>query len=99
ASRPVAFAASRAGGNRIYQTASNSDGKERTLVGATGDPKLPDDWSRDGRFLLYTQRHLRTHADLWVLPLASDGTPSGAATPFANTEFSEEQGRFSPDSR
>ena len=41
----------------------------------------------------------RTHADLWVLPLAGDGTPSGTATPFANTEFSEEQGRFSPDAR
>ena len=41
----------------------------------------------------------RTHADLWVLPLAGDGTPSGTATPFANTEFSEEQGRFSPDVR
>ena len=33
------------------------------------------------------------------LPLAGDGTPSGTATPFANTAFSEEQGRFSPDTR
>ena len=93
----VAFAANRAGGDGIYQKASNSGGKEGTGVGATGDPKFPDDWSRDGRFLLYSQRDPRTHADLWVMPLASDGIPSGAATPFANTEFSEEQGRFSPD--
>ena len=95
----VAFAAYRAGGNGIYQKATNGSGKEQELVRATGDPKLPDDWSRDGRFLLYTQRDPRTHADLWVLPLAGDGTPSGTATPFANTEFSEEQGRFSPDTR
>ena len=95
----VAFAAFRAGGNGIYQKATNGAGKEQALVRATGDPKFPDDWSRDGRFLLYTQRDPRTHADLWVLPLAGDGTPSGAATPFANTEFSEEQGRFSPDAR
>ena len=59
--------------------------------------KLPNDWSRDGRFLLYTQRSPRSHADLYVLPLADNGTPSSTATPFANTEFSEEQGRFSPD--
>jgi eukaryotic-like serine/threonine-protein kinase len=95
----VAFAASRAGGNGIYQKTTNGAGKEQALVSVTGDEKLPDDWSRDGRFLLYTQRDPHTHADLWVLPLAGDGTPSGTATPFANTAYSEEQGRFSPDTR
>jgi Tol biopolymer transport system component len=95
----VAFAAPRTGGNGIYQKATNGSGKEQELVRATGDPKLPDDWSHDGRFLLYTHVDPRTHADLWVLPLAGNGTPSGTAIPFANTEFSEEQGRFSPDAR
>ena len=95
----VAFAASRAGGNGIFEKTTNGSGKEQALVSATGDLKFPDDWSRDGRFLLYTQRDPRTHGDLWVLPLAGNGTPSGAAKPFANTEFSEGQGRFSPDGR
>lgn len=95
----VAFAAFRAGGIGIYQRAANGAAKEQALVSPSADPSLPNDWSRDGRFLLYTQQYPRTHADLWVLPLASDGTPSGRATPFANTEFSEEQGRFSPDTR
>ncbi len=95
----VAFAASRAGGNGIYQKPTNGAGKEQALVSATGDEQWPDDWSRDGRFLLYTQQNPQTHADLWVLPLAGDGTPSGPATPFANTVFTEEQGRFSPDTR
>jgi len=95
----VAFAAYRAGGEGLYQKTTNGTGKEQALVSVTGDPKLPDDWSRDGRFLLYTQQDPQTHADLWALPLASDGTPSGTATPFANTAFSEEQGRFSPDTR
>jgi eukaryotic-like serine/threonine-protein kinase len=95
----VAFVAYRAGGYGIYQKATDGAGKEQELVRAMGDPKFPNDWSRDGRFLLYTQRDPRTHDDLWVLPLADNGTPSGAAKPFANTEFSEGQGRFSPDSR
>jgi eukaryotic-like serine/threonine-protein kinase len=95
----VAFAAYRAGGNGIYQKTTNGTGKEQGLVSVTGDEKLPDDWSRDGHFLLYTQQDPHTHADLWVLPLAGDGTPSGTATPFANTAYSEEQGRFSPDTR
>jgi serine/threonine protein kinase/dipeptidyl aminopeptidase/acylaminoacyl peptidase len=93
----VAFAAYRAGGDGIYQKTTNGAGKEQALVSATGDPKLPDDWSSDGRFLLYTQQDPQTHSDLWVLPLTGDGTPSGTATPFANTVFSEDQGRFSPD--
>jgi eukaryotic-like serine/threonine-protein kinase len=93
----VAFAAFRAGGNGIYQKTTNGAGKEHALVSATGDEKFSDDWSRDGRFLLYTQQDPQTHSDLWVLPLAGDGTPSGTATPFANTAFSEDQGRFSPD--
>jgi eukaryotic-like serine/threonine-protein kinase len=96
-SRRVAFVASRAGGTGIYQKAANGSGKEQALVDVTGEPKVPNDWSRDGRFLLYTQQNPRSHADLYVLPLAGDGTPSGTATPFANTEFGEEQGRFSPD--
>ena len=93
----IAFAAARAGGNGIYQKASNGAGKEEVLAGATDEQKVPNDWSRDGRFLLYAQQDPRTKADLWVLPLASDGTPAGAPIPFANTEFNEDQGRFSPD--
>jgi eukaryotic-like serine/threonine-protein kinase len=95
----IAFAAARAGGTGIYQKASNGAGKEQELLGATQDPKVPNDWSRDGRSLLYTKQDPKTRADLWVLPLASDGTPAGAPTPFANTEFSEDQGQFSTDGR
>jgi serine/threonine protein kinase len=95
----IAFAAARAGGTGIYQKASNGAGKEQVLLGATDEAKVPNDWSRDGRFLLYAQQNPRTKADLWALPLASDGTPAGAPTPFANNDFNEDQGRFSPDTR
>jgi len=97
----VAFTALRAGGSYgIYQKATNGAGKEQELVRATGDQKFPNDWSRDGRFLLYAQWNPQTHgSDLWILPLAGDGTPSGTATPFANAAFGEDQGRFSPDAR
>lgn len=90
----IAFGAARAGGVAIYQKASNGTGKEQLLLAATGDPTVPNDWSRDGRFLLYTRQDPKTKADLWVLPLTRDGTPAGAPRPFANTEFSEDQGQF-----
>ncbi len=93
----IAFAAARAGGTGIYQKASNGTGTGQALVAATDDQKVPTDWSRDGRFLLYTKQDPKTKADLWVQPLASDTTPAGDPTPFANTEFNEDQGQFSPD--
>jgi Tol biopolymer transport system component/predicted Ser/Thr protein kinase len=93
----VAFTAWRNGGTGIYQKAANGAGKEQVLLGPTGDAKFPNHWSRDGRFLLYTQQDAKTNTDLWVLPLRGDGVPSGEPMPFANTEFNEGQGQFSPD--
>ena len=95
----IAFTAIRAGGNGLYQKNSNGAGKEEVLIPPTNDSKISNDWSRDGRFLLYTKQDPKTNTDLWVAPLTADGQLSGPPTPFANTEFSEQQGQFSPDSR
>lgn len=57
--------------------------------------KLPFDWSRDGRYLLYGVRDNRTKSDLWVLPMTRERKPFV----FANTEFDETPGQFSPDMR
>jgi eukaryotic-like serine/threonine-protein kinase len=93
----VAYFGARAGGFGIYEKATNGVGKIQTLVDATENPKIPCDWSRDGRFLLYSQIDPRTNSDLWVLPLSADGERAGAPQPIANTEFAEEQGQFSAD--
>ena len=53
----------------------------------------PDDWSLDGRFLVYETHGLDT--DLWLLPLSGDRKP----IPLATTPFVENGARFSPDSR
>jgi Tol biopolymer transport system component len=57
--------------------------------------KYPEDWSHDGRFLLYCDRDPKTNGDLWLLPLSGDRKP----IPFLRTEFNESQGQFSPDVR
>jgi Tol biopolymer transport system component len=95
--RRIAFASLRAGAEGIYQKASNGALNEQVLVAPTGDRMAADDWSRDGRFLLYAKVDPKTKCDLWVLPLASDGTRGGAPAPFADTVFNEDQGQFSPD--
>jgi Tol biopolymer transport system component len=83
----------------IYQKAANGSGIEQVLIGTTQDQTYPNDWSRDGRFVLYTKQDPKTKADIWVVTLASDGTSPGSAVPFANSDFNEGQGQFSPDTR
>jgi Tol biopolymer transport system component len=58
-----------------------------------------DQWSRDGRFIVFTRRDPKTREDLWVLPM--DEAPSSDRKPklFLQTEFNESQGQLSPDSR
>ena len=58
--------------------------------------KRPEDWSLDGRFILFSNFDPRTNQfDLWVLPLFGDRQP----VPFLTTPFEEKQGQFSPDGR
>jgi Tol biopolymer transport system component len=52
--------------------------------------KLPYDWSRDGRYILYTQL-----GDVMALPLDGDRT----SIPIAQTAFTETSAAFSPDGR
>ncbi len=55
----------------------------------------PTDWSADGRFIIYRHDDSRTNMDLWALPLFGDRKPF----PVADSEFSEAQGKVSPDGR
>jgi eukaryotic-like serine/threonine-protein kinase len=57
--------------------------------------KRANDWSADGRFLLYRSADLQTNNDLWVLPLEGDRKP----WPFLKTNFNERDGQFSADGR
>src|SRR5207249_4153527 len=51
-----------------------------------------NDWSGDGRFLLYTELGSKG-ADLWVMNMDGERKP----VPFLQTPFNESQGQFSPD--
>jgi Tol biopolymer transport system component len=57
--------------------------------------KYPSDWSRDGRYLIYTEVDPKTGADIWVSPAPSNG--AAKPFPFAQTSFMESQGQLSPD--
>jgi Tol biopolymer transport system component len=69
------------------------DGEVEALNGA-GDDTIPTDWSRDGRFILFSKRSGRGDFDLWTLRLEDLETD-----PVIQTPFDERHGRFAPDGR
>ncbi len=90
----IAFTSARDGGLNLYSKAASGAGSEELLL-KTGLPKYPSDWSRDGRYLVYSTRDPKTRGDLWILPLSGDRKPQ----PFLQTEFNETHGQVSPDGR
>jgi len=90
----VAYDSLRSGRNGLYRKASNGAGAEVVLLEPDGRRDLSD-WSRDGRFLLFSQIESRTKSDLWVLPLDGNRKP----TAYVSSAFNESHGQFSPDGR
>ncbi len=81
-------------GQDLYQKAASGAG-EAEVVLKSNATKTPSSWSRDGRFLLYSEAGPRTGDDIWVLKLDGDRTPASVL----RTEFNENQATFSPDMR
>jgi Tol biopolymer transport system component len=91
---------------RLFQTLVNGTGANEILLEAVDTPSrpcaprqcalVPTDWSANGRFVLYTFfGTFPQTVDIWALPLTGDRKPF----PVIHTEFSENQGTFSPDDR
>jgi Tol biopolymer transport system component len=54
-----------------------------------------NDWSSDGKFVLYQSQEIKTGYDLWVLPMQGDTEPF----PLVASEFEEIEGVLSPDGK
>ncbi|HEY3125002.1 MAG TPA: hypothetical protein VGK70_13195, partial [Thermoanaerobaculia bacterium] len=90
----VVFASSRKGQWDLYEIGLREREQERVLL-ESGNNKLPNSFSRDGRFLLYEEFDPLTKSDIKVLPLAGDRRPRA----FVATPFDERNAQFSPDGR
>ena len=69
-----------------------------TLWVSNENQKHANDFSPDGRFLLYDE-HAPRQQNLWVLPLGPDDAPAGDPVALVATEADESHGQFSPDGR
>jgi serine/threonine protein kinase len=90
----IAFSSDRGGKAELYSKAANGSGSE-TLLFSSKDNKRPDDWSPDGQFLLFTTFNTLLRGDILALPLNGDRKPF----PIVQTQFNEDQARFSPDGK
>jgi Tol biopolymer transport system component/tRNA A-37 threonylcarbamoyl transferase component Bud32 len=90
----IVFARQKKVGIDLYRVSSTGSSPEVPLV-VTDAFKSPDDWSRDGRYLIYETADPKTKLDLWVVPMKEGGKPF----PYVQAAFDQAHAQFSPDGR
>ncbi|HET6898591.1 MAG TPA: protein kinase, partial [Vicinamibacteria bacterium] len=88
----ITFASDRGGEQTLDRRRLDATGEPERVVGPLSGWAYPEDWSPDGRSLLFTQWTARGDSDVWV-------QENGVARPLIATRYSEESPRFSPDGR
>ena len=92
----VAYAStSKNGPSVVIARSPAAGGPEETLLSAP-DGIVPQDWSADGKYLLYLKGAIPTHTEIWALPLVGDGKPFQVVSSGA---YSSSNARLSPDMR
>jgi len=61
----------------------------------TPHSEIGEDWSPDGKYILYTETTRDAQFHLWILPLVGERKP----VPLMQGRFQESEGRFSPDGK
>jgi Tol biopolymer transport system component len=94
----VVFASNRSRPYNLFLKNASGVGEETRIAEATrpgSSSETASDWSRDGRFILYSSQSTSGLLHLWALPLAGDRTP----WPLLQTPFDDRDARLSPDGR
>jgi Tol biopolymer transport system component len=89
----VVFASVRDGTPNLYRLSPSAPGGAQRLF-ESPMPSLPSQWSRDGRFILFSGYSPATNWDIWVLPLGG-----GKPVAYLATDAEEKNGQLSPDGR
>ncbi|MFN7934554.1 MAG: hypothetical protein U0R19_14580 [Bryobacteraceae bacterium] len=93
--RQMVLSADRGGGLDLFLHDVGGLGPGRPLLPQPSPHRYASDWSRDGKWLLFTQQNAKTRQDIWIVPIDN---PT-AARPLLATPYQESQAQFSPDGR
>jgi len=88
----IIFASDQNGVGNLYEKSTSGAGSEVEILN-NKEQKFLTDWSRDGRYVVFTTGSPDTNLDIWFIPLDGDRKP----TPLLQSPFNEDDGRFSPD--
>ena len=90
----IAFESGRASTHHLFVRAADGSGDDRQVT--TGeDHHYLNDWSPDGKLLMFDEFDPDTGADLWVVDVDGKAPPR----PFLRTPFVEKQAAFSPNGK
>jgi serine/threonine protein kinase/Tol biopolymer transport system component len=91
----ISFQSGRVGLLDLYTKVVGSGGPDEVLF-ASKEAKNLDDWSPDGKYILFSTQSPTTARDVWAVPVdGADRKPF----PVAQTAAEETNGRFSPDGK
>jgi Tol biopolymer transport system component/tRNA A-37 threonylcarbamoyl transferase component Bud32 len=90
----IAFVTFRKGNADIFVKNANGIGPETPLIDSPAD-EFVEDWSKDGRFLVYRQTQ-GEFEDLYILPFDTDGKP-GKPYPIMQGPYHKDEPQFSYD--
>jgi eukaryotic-like serine/threonine-protein kinase len=94
--RQIVFYSNRKTGfPQLYRKAASGEGSDELLLDSNTTDR-PDDWSPDGRFILYEPNP--TVSELWLLPMSGDRKPAVFLGGVAGT-FQTGEGAFSRDGK
>jgi serine/threonine protein kinase len=91
----VAFTSDREGQENIYLRLATGSGEARKLSTPEALFQVPNDWTPDGRYLVYEALDPVTGWDIWLL----DTSKEGEAIPFLKTRFHEWDAYVSPNGK
>jgi Tol biopolymer transport system component len=83
----------------LYLVSASGIGAPDPLIIKANTPKHANDFSPDGRYLMYDDHHPKQRQDLYILPLQAIGSGERKPIPFVVTPADETLGQFSPDGR
>src|SRR5262249_43190242 len=91
----IAYYSQQKGIGNLYVKPSSGAGAEELLL-ESPNAKAAQDWSKDGKFLMYWEADPKTGRDLWALPLTGNDRKPIVVV---KTSYEELNGQFSPDGR
>jgi Tol biopolymer transport system component len=83
----------------LYLVSASGVGASEPLIVESNTTKHANDFSPDGRYLMYDDHHDTQKQNLYVLPLQADASGERKPIPFLVTPADETLGHFSPDGR